>query len=366
MKILYITTIGGTMGFFVNIVQELIRNGHTVDLACQPYHVPEDYIAMGCRVLPLSCDRSIFNNGNFKAIKEIHEIVEKGKYDIVHCHTPIAAACTRIACRYLRKRGTKVIYTAHGFHFYKGAPLKNWILFYPIEWLCSWWTDVLITINKEDYQLAKRKLHSLQVEYVPGVGVDLGKFADSIVDIKRKKKELGIPEECKLIISVGELNTNKNHQLVLKALDKLDNSNIYYMIAGQDGPEKEKLLTLSKQIGMQKRFTLLGYRSDVFEIYKAADLFILPSFREGLSVSTMEALASGIQVLASNIRGNKDLVCKKNLFDPNEVTELSKLIYNCLSMKGFKRINRLPDEFTLPSVNRKIQNIYKRQLELKP
>ena len=347
------------MGFFESIVKELLLNGHTVDIACQPYHVPEIYSDLGCRVFPLSCSRSMVSKGNFEAIKEIRDLVVKEKYDIVHCHTPIAAFCTRVACRKIRKKGTKVIYTAHGFHFYKGAPVKNWLLFYPVEWICSWWTDVLITINKEDYSLARKSFHSKKTEYVPGVGIDISRFSNEEYDPSQKRNELGLPQDAKVILSVGELNRNKNHRIVLKALGEIDNTNIYYLIAGQDGTEKEILLRLATEIGMEGRFQLLGYRNDVDELYKSADLFILPSIREGLSVSTMEALACGTEVLISNIRGNVDLVDSSNSFDPLDSHDLSQKIMRKLTdLSNKTRKSRLDSQFEIINVNNKIRSIY--------
>ena len=181
MRLLYISTIGGTMDFFKDLIHELVNAGHTVDIATNENGspVPAYYHELGCEVYPLSCSRAPLNKGNLTAIREIKKIVRDGEYDMVHCHTPIAAACTRIACKGMRKRGLKVIYTAHGFHFYKGAPLKNWLLYYPVEWLCARWTDMLITINKEDYERAKKHLHTKRIEYVPSVGIDVKRFADT-------------------------------------------------------------------------------------------------------------------------------------------------------------------------------------------
>ena len=160
MKILYVTTIGLTMIFFKGLVKELIDVGHIVDIACneETHKVPDCYREWGCKVYEIDCSRSPLSNGNIRAIRELKRIVYENHYDIVHCHTPIAGACTRLACKDFRKYGVKVFYTAHGFHFYKGAPIKNWLLFYPIEKLCSRFTDTLITINKEDYSLAKKRM----------------------------------------------------------------------------------------------------------------------------------------------------------------------------------------------------------------
>lgn len=309
MKILYITTIGSTMGFFNSLIRELLDEGHTVDIAAnlEGNAAPGCYQEWGCKLFPLSCSRSPFSPGNIKAVGEIKKIVTEGGYDIVHCHTPIAAACTRLACKGLRKKGVKVIYTAHGFHFYTGAPKKNWLIFYTIEKICARWTDVLITINKEDYARAQKKLPAGKVEYVPGVGINVQKFSDTQIDRTAKRAELGIPEDAFLLCSVGELNANKNHQVVIRAMAELKQQNVHYMIAGV-GDKKEYLLQLAQELHLENRLHLLGYRTDVAELYKTADLFVFPSFREGLPVSVMEAMAAGLPVVCSNIRGNVDMI----------------------------------------------------------
>lgn len=309
MKILYVTTIGSTMGFFRSFIKELIDAGHTVDIATNDTlsAVPECYIEWGCKVHRLSCSRSPLKFGNIKAIGEIKNIVKDGGYELVHCHTPIAAACTRLACNSLRKNGVKVIYTAHGFHFYKGAPFTNWALFYPIEKLCSGMTDKIITINQEDYALATEKFKNTSVAYVPGVGIDTEKFANATVDREAKRAEIDVPSDAYLVLSVGELNKNKNHEVVLRALAELGDKSIHYAIAGKGNLDKH-LLELAEKLGISDNFHLLGYRTDVAELYKVAGVFVLPSFREGLNVSIMESLAAGLPVICSNIRGNCDMV----------------------------------------------------------
>lgn len=213
----------------------------------------------------------------------------------------------RLACRKVRKQGTRVFYTAHGFHFFKGAPLKNWLMYYPIEKICARLTDVLITINKEDYALAQKKMHAKKVYYVPGVGIDLSKIQNIECDRNEVRKSMGVPEDCVLLLSIGELNVNKNHQVVVKALAKLNNKNVHYAVAGL-GDQKDNLLNLAKELGVENQFHLLGYRTDALNLYRAADIFVFPSFREGLSVSMMEAMASGCPIVCSKIRGNVDLV----------------------------------------------------------
>lgn len=307
MKILYITTVSITMGFFTKMIEDLIQEGHTVDIATNVSYAPvqDCYYKWGCKVYPLSCSRSPFSAGNLKAIGQIKKIVEENDYDIVHCHTPIAAMCTRLACIKARKKGTKVFYTAHGFHFYKGAPLKNWAIYYTIEKLCGRLTDVLITINKEDYNLATEKIKAKKVAYVPGVGIDVNRFQNIRVDKPAKKKDLNIEENKKVLLSVGELNANKNHETVIRAIRDIED--VHYLVAGK-GDLHEYLDGLIKELGLCDRVSLLGYRTDILELCATADVFVFPSIREGLPVSVMEAMASALPCVVTRIRGNTDLI----------------------------------------------------------
>ncbi len=309
MKILYITTVGCTMSFFKDLIKHLTNEGHTVDLACneQDYKIDSFFRELGLKTYPLSCSRSPFSTGNVKSVKEIKELVKNGGYDIVHCHTPIAAACTRLACKGFRKKGLRVIYTAHGFHFYKGAPKQNWALFYPLEKLCARYTDTLITINREDYELSKTKFKTTTSLYVPGVGIDTEKFSKAACDREAKRKELGVPNDAFLLLSVGELNENKNHRTVIRAIAELESKNVHYAVAGKGG-ESENLLSLARELGISDRVHLLGQRKDICELLKTADAFLHPSLREGLPVSVTEALAGGLPCIVSDIRGCCDLV----------------------------------------------------------
>ena len=334
MKILYVTTIGTTMGFFKSFIWELVKEGHIVDIATNETNskVPDCYRELGCSIYQISTSRSPMNKGNFYAIKQLKQLVAENKYDIVHCHTPIAAMCTRLACKDLRKNGVRIIYTAHGFHFYKGAPKKNWLMYYPVEKMCAKYTDTLITINKEDYEFAKKKMKAKEVVYVPGVGIDIDKFASAIIDRDMKRETLNIPKDATLLLSVGELNTNKNHEVVIRALAELKNEKIHYAIAGK-GDLKEYLEKLAKELGVGEQIHLLGYRTDVVELYKSADVYVLPSIREGLNVSVIEAMASGLPVVCGKIRGNIDLIDKDGgaLFVPYSVDECRKALEDVLN-----------------------------------
>lgn len=362
MKILYITTVGGTMRFFKKFIEELIQEGHTVDIATcesEKSKVPPCYREWGCKVYQLTTSRSPLNTGNLKAIRQIRKIVQDNQYVMVHCHTPIAAACTRLACHKLRKKGLKVYYTAHGFHFYKGAPLKNWLIYYPIEKICAHWTDMLITINTEDYALAQKKLKAKEIEYVPGVGVDIARFANIEFDRNAKREEIGVPKDAIMLLSVGELNENKNHETVIRALAEINDPSLHYVIAGK-GQRKEYLENLVNELGAQVH--LLGFRNDIEQLDKAADLFLLPSFREGLNVSTIEALASGLPVICSEIRGNVDLVksgITGYLANPHDSHSFADKIKEMLKSGDFsEQCMKEAEKYDITKINQKMHQFY--------
>lgn len=333
MKILYVTTIASTMSFFVEHFKMLVEDGHTVELASNlEQGLRENIQVFGFKKYNLAFSRSPMSLNNLKALNGLKTILRKGNYDIVHCHTPNAAVITRFACRKMRKNGLKVFYTAHGFHFYKGAPWKNWILHYPIEWICSFWTDTLITINKEDYQRAKRNFHAKKIVYLPGVGINFQRLDVTGINKERKRDELGLLDTDYVLLSVGELNANKNHKVVINALEllrkekKIENSK--YLICGQ-GNQKEELEELIKAKDLESIVILLGYRLDIPEICAISDVFVHPSYREGLSVALMEAMVMGLPCIASNIRGNTDLIDDGKggiLFDANDVIACSNAI----------------------------------------
>lgn len=307
MKILYVTTIGSTMGFFYEHFRMLIKEGCEIELACgNAKPISEKIASLGLPLHTISFSRSPISMDNLKAYKQLKRLIEHGDYDIVHCHTPNASVITRLVCRKFRKKNNlKVFYTAHGFHFYKGASKLNWMVYYPIEKFCSRYTDKLITINQEDYNLAKKKFHAKETFYVSGVGVDLSRFEDVHVDRSAKRHEIGVPEDAKLLLSVGELNENKNHQVIIRALAKLNDANVHYAIAGI-GAKKESLLQLAKDLGVEKQVHLLGFRKDIPELNYISDVFCFPSYREGLGLASIEAMACGLPIITSNVHGIND------------------------------------------------------------
>lgn len=262
------------------------------------------------RIFDVPFERNPLAPRNLQAFKQLRAIVHEGDYDIIHCNTPVAGILTRLVAAPFRRKGTRVVYTAHGFHFFKGASPLNWALYYPLERLFARLTDVLVTINKEDFARAAR-FPAGAVRYVPGVGVDLQHFGSTPEPTADLRRELGRADDDFVVLSVGELNDNKNHATVLRAMAQPAAPRLQYLICG-NGPRREQLEDLARELGIDDRVHFLGYRRDIPLILAMSDVFCLPSFREGLPLSLMEAMAASRPVVCSRIRGSLDLV------DPGE------------------------------------------------
>lgn len=250
--------------------------------------------------------RSPFALSNIKAYRALQSIIDAHHFDLIHCHTPTAAMMTRLAAKKARKRGSVVMYTCHGFHFHNAAPKINWMLYYPVERFLSRYCDYIVTINKEDYNRAKT-FHCKNVRYIPSVGVDINRIRVLQIDKAAKKEAIGVPPDKVLIVSAGELIERKNHEVIIRALAKLNDPDIYYAIAGK-GPLKDYLTNLANDLGISDRVQLLGFRTDVFELYHAADISALPSKIEGLGLAGVEAMAAGVPLVSSNVHGILDYV----------------------------------------------------------
>ena len=305
--------------------------------------------------------------GNLVAYKQVVSLIKENQYDLVHCHSPIGGLVTRLACIKARKNGTKVLYTAHGFHFFKGAPIINWLAFYPAEWLLAPFTDVLITINKEDYAFAQRNLKANRTEYVPGVGIKTEKFRTPL-DAAEKRRSLGFGDQDFLILTVAEMNKNKNQAMVLKAMALLKGteafSNMKYLICGMGDYEAE-LRRQAKELGIEDHVFFLGYRKDIPQIHRASDLFAFLSYREGLPVALMEAMCSGMPTVCSAARGNTDLIenGKEGLIVDNEPRALADAILTLYHEPDTRRrygqaAARKVQQFDRVNVHRIMKDIY--------
>ena len=361
--------------FNMHNIQLLLDQGYIVDVVCnckegntisdeKVKEMVRELAEKGVSVTHVPIPRKIYDiKGIFKSIKQIRKMCKKEKYALMHCQSPIGSVVARAAAIKARKNGMKVIYTAHGFHFYKGAPKKNWIIFYQIEKVFSYVTDVLITINKEDYTFAKKHMNAKQVEYLPGVGIDTEKFWLENFDEETKRAELGITKNDLMILSVGELNKNKNQEVIIRAIAKLNDSRIHYFIAGR-GDKEEYLRNLAKSLGVNLQ--LLGYRTDIIELLNTADIFALPSLREGLSVALMEAMSAGLPCIVSRIRGNVDLIEEGKggyLCEPDDVdgfkNRIGKLMFKSKKKTEFSKFNRERITFfDIKEINDKMKLIY--------
>ena len=314
-KVLFVATVVKThmMQFHIPYLKMFQEMGWETAVASRnDYEDPVDCRIPYCDTYyDIPFERMPWKTKNIRAYRMLKTVIDEGDFDIIHCHTPVGAMIARLAAVDARRRGTKVIYTAHGFHFFTGAPLQNWLLFYPAEKLLAPLTDVLLTINKEDYVRAQKKIQAKRVEYVPGVGIKTEKFRLSAADPKTKREELGYDPEDFLILTVAEMTPNKNHITVLKALsllkDREEFQNIHYLICGR-GEMWGSLENSAKELGISEHVNFLGYRADAPDLYRCSDLFAFISYREGLSVALMEAMSSAMPIVCTKIRGNTDLI----------------------------------------------------------
>lgn len=249
-----------------------------------------------------------FSKQSLTAYRQLKKLLREEKFDVVHCHTAVAAAIVRLAAGKSRKQGTKVIYTSHGFHFHKASGKAGWIIYYPIEYIMAFLSDMIITINKEDYQIIQR-FHVKQKRYIPGVGVDVSYIAKMQVNRQEVREYFGLPQDAFVIVSIGELSERKNHEVVIRAMAKSRLHNIYYIICGEGG-QRNYLETLAKNLGINNRVILAGHQphEDVLRLCHASDIGALPSLIEGLGLAGVETLAAGKPLVASGIHGIKDYV----------------------------------------------------------
>lgn len=297
------TTDSMIWNFLIPHIKELEKRGHYVECACS--YSDQFYTRLksehNIKMNIVCFNRSPFKVKNIKAYRQLVCLLKKKKFDTIFCHEPVGGAIGRLAGK---KCGCRVVYMAHGFHFYKGAPKKRFI-YYLVEKILSRYTDTLITINQEDYECALHKFYAKKCIKVDGVGVDTSKFVVSRTDFLRT--ELALKQNSLILLSVGELIKRKNHIAIIKSLSKHKDVDLIYAVAGE-GKLRKWLSKMINKFGLNGRVFLLGYRSDINALCNSADVFVLPSIHEGLSVALMEAMACGLPVVASQIRGNVDLV----------------------------------------------------------
>lgn len=315
----------------------------------------------------INFERSPIKINNLKAIEQLKKIIEEEKFEIIHCHTPMGGVVTRLAAKKARERyNTKVIYTAHGFHFYKGAPLFNWLIFYPIEKWLSKYTDTLITINEEDFNIAKKKFKTKDIELVHGVGVDINKFDFEMSESEKYKlrQSIGLKTNDFVMIYVAELSKRKNQEMLLNAMKRLikKDKTIKLLLVGKDSLNG-KLQRIVRKNKLENNVFFLGYRNDIPELLKISNLLVSTSRQEGLPVNVMEGLMSGLPVIVTNCRGNRDIIQnEKNGFVVENVEQLTeKIIQAKENYEEIYNINKNHTEiekFSLENVMKEMVNIY--------
>ena len=370
MKVLLTATVQSHIcQFHKPLVEILHSHGYEVHVAARNNLAEKNGLKLDFvdKVFDIPFARSPKSKDNLRAYKELKKIIEKEQYKVIHCNTPMGGIVTRLAARKVRKKGTKVYYTAHGFHFYKGAPKKNWIVFYPIEKIFSRITDRLITITQEDYELASQKFHC-KVEHIHGVGVDGQRYYPVSIEEKVSlKKEFDFLEKEKLILCVGELLPNKNQKMIIYAMTNIvkQYSNAKLLLAG-NGPEKKKLEELIISNHLENNVFMLGYVTNLQEYQKMADVCVTCSKREGLPLNVVEAMLSGTLVVASKNRGHRELIHDGEtgfLVDIDDYNSLSKAILILLTDKEvYEKIEtnakNYAQAYTFTNVKKELTKVY--------
>lgn len=363
-KVLYVTTVSRTINaFLIPHINMLLDNGYEIHCACSiDKPVDKELQRRGVKIFEVPFSRNPLGIGNIKAFIKLEELQRINDYDIVHVHTPIAAIYGRLLK--LNFPSLRIIYTAHGYHFLKGGSKLGWILYYPIEKIMAKFTDVTININKEDYEITKEKLKPKKCYLLNGVGLDLDKYKKlSSKETQEKRKEFGLKDKDFVVLMIAEINKNKNHIQLINAMDILKDKypNIKVLCIG-DGTLKE---SLEKQIilrNLQNNIFMLGYRLDVNKLINISDIGILLSRREGLPRNIMEFMACGRKVIATDIRGCRDLICDETIgtlvnVDDYESTAKAIEKYYILNDKSFE-VSKEIRKYDIESINSELLKIY--------
>ena len=342
-KVLITTALAGFIrSFLKNDIKILQEMGYEVHCAANKNHAGSGDIETFFKEnnvifhqIDFSSNKPI-SKDTIIAYKQLKELKNKYNYEIVHCHTPIAGAITRLIFNNSRKKGTKVIYTTHGFYFHKGSTKKTWIVYRTIENLMSRLSDMIITINNEDFENAN-SMHCNKVRYINGVGVDTNRFISCNIERDTYRESIGIKKDDLMVLAIGELSSRKNHQVVIKALGKLNIPNAVFVICGNAMTEESTVEELKKLASENNvRLLLLGLRKDIPEIAKCADIGVIPSTREGLGLAGIEMLASGIPLVASRVHGIMDYMEDGKtgyLCDPYSENEFAKAISKLINFE---------------------------------
>lgn len=370
-KALLVTTVSGFVPQFeMNNVRLLQERGYEVHYASNfdmpSYGDNNDRLkGTGIRCHQIAFAREPWNLQNMSAVRELAALIRREGVSLLHCHTPMGAACARVAAARTGLRN--VIYTAHGFHFFDGAPKKNWLIYYPVEKFLSRYTDSLLLINREDYVRARKKFSARHTDLLPGVGIDIEAVQRGSAESGGLREELGISPDKRVLLTAGEMIPRKNQALLLEVLRRLNHPSLTLIILGH-GKLQDELKVKAKALGVEAQVRFPGYRTDVFRFYGIADLFLFPSLQEGLPVAVMEAMAAGLPVVASGVRGNRDLILPGKggeLLSPHCATDWEKvvsiLLGDCKKREAYGLYNRQRiGAFSREANETKMREIYAR------
>ena len=351
--------------FIIPSIEVLQKLGYEVHTCANYSNFQDDKTKYNVKMHHIDFERNPLRLQNIKAYKQLKKLMEEEKFDLVHCNTPIGGLLGRICAKELNI--PNVVYTAHGFHFYKEAPLINNVIYKNIEKLLARYTDILVTMNKEDFEAAKKfKLKKNgQVYLVHGVGINTATFHLENFDKIKYREQLGLNKDDIILLSIGELNKNKNYSSVIKAINLIKDKNIHLLICGI-GKNREQLEKLAKKYNLESKIHFLGFRNDIPQLLSISDIFIQESYREGLPRSIMEAMSVGLPCVASNIRGNVDLIQDKkggflNRVDSHEdfAQSVSILINNPSLRNEMGEFNKqFVKQFDTNNVKKELYNIY--------
>ena len=367
-KVLFIATVlrGHILVFHLPYMKWFQEQGYEVHLCCRNDTEEASPVIPWCdRFIELPFERQPLNKANIQVAKALKQLIDQEGYDLIHCNTPVGGLLGRWCARQARKHGTKVVYTAHGFHFYKGAPMKNWLLYYPAEWLCARWTDLLITINQEDAARAAR-MPAASTALVHGVGVDLSRF-EHPKDRSLVRQQLGLAEDAPVVITVGEHSWRKNHETMLRAMTTVPKAHLLFCGVGS---WEKSLRNLAEELGVAERCHFLGFRKDIPDLLAASDVFLFTSYQEGLPVALMEAMAAGLPCVASHVRGNADLLLESkngHLHAPEDAAgfadDLRALLQDAQLRRTLGDQNRqIMQKYRLEAVVAEVSSLYQKLL----
>ena len=374
-KVLFAATLRSHIGQFHQPYLKFFKNaGYEVHIAAKD-NSNQKKIKIGHydQFHPICYERLPFKRENIKAYFQMKNLLKQHQYDIIHCHTPVAAVITRLVSRPYRKKGLKVIYTAHGFHFFQGAPRKNWLIYYRVEKFLSRFTDCLITINQEDYQWALSNGFSAKsINLIKGVGVDLKEFVLQTEEKKKAlRKQYQYDNDEFILLCAANMSYRKHQDLIIKAAARARNqvSNLKIILAGT-GEREEEYRSMVKDFELENTVEMIGYVREIPKYMGLADGIVSTARQEGLPINIVEAMVTGLPIIATDCRGNSDLV-KDNvngfIVGIDDIEGMTQAIIKLSKSEGLRRrfgeqsIN-LAEEYSLKSVQKEMAKIYYRYI----